>query len=157
LAECVVAHLPRRHQELAALPLALAAHMAVHRDVVGWVRKGGGGLLAGQQGVVGGRCQCVPAEETVRTQPPQIALPRYGLTFHDLKFVRRRHRLFRRIERLNQKIDLWRFETRRLDLEVERCIRQLLQDDRQFAMIPARALRQLLSASIRALACCSVR
>ena len=72
-AKFVFGHLAGGHRKLAVFLRALAAHMALHPDVVGRVGEDGGGLLSGEQRVIGLRFQRVPAEETVAPKRPKIA------------------------------------------------------------------------------------
>ena len=132
------------HRKFAVFPRAFAAHMALYPDVVGGIRENGGGFLSGEKRVIGARIQGVPAEEAVGAKDPQVAQAGYRRAFGGLKFVRGVRGFVRRLERLNPQIDLGRLEARRLDLEIERYVRKLLQNNRHFAIVPARAVRQLV-------------
>jgi hypothetical protein len=75
---------------------------------------------------------------------PQVVGAGYRRTMGSLKVVRGVRGFVWRLERLNPQIDLGRLEARRLDLEIEGYLRKLLQNNRHFAIVPARAVGQLV-------------
>ena len=113
---------------------ALAAHMALHPNVVGRIREDGGGFLSGEQCAIGVRIQGIPTEQTVIAQGPNVTRSRYGRALSDLKLVLGIPGLVRRLQRLNSQIDLRRLEAGRINLEIERYVRKLFQNNRDFAV-----------------------
>ena len=67
-----------------------------------------------------------------------------GRALSDLKLVLGIPELVRRLQRLNSQIDLRRLEAGRINLEIERDVRKLFQNNRHFAIIPAGAVGQLV-------------
>ena len=118
--------------------------MPLHPNVVGRISEDGGGFLSGEQCATGVRIQGIPTEETVVAQGPNVTRSRYGRALSDLKFVLGIPGLVRRLQRLNSQIDLRRLEAGRINLEIERYVRKLFQNNRHFAIIPVRAVGQLV-------------
>ena len=143
-AERVFGNFSDSHRKFALFLRAFAAHIAFHPDIVGWIGENCGGFLSGEERVICLRIQCVPAEEAVAAKGPQVVGAGYRRTMGSLKFVRGVRGFVWRLERLNPQIDLGRLEARRLDLEIEGYVRKLLQNNRNFAIVPARAVRQLV-------------
>ena len=68
-----LAHLAATHREVAMTNAAEAADMAIDGDVVGRIGEHEFRLGAREQLVVGGLVSCIPAQQAMATEQPQIS------------------------------------------------------------------------------------
>ena len=130
-------HLAGCHGELAVLHPAQPADVTRDRDVVGWVGEDGGRYRTVEQELVAGRIERVAAEQTVRTDLPEIARSRHG----DRRGLRCRIGWIGvQIAGIQQNVDLGGLEAGHFDLDVE--LEQLGQLEPQGIGIPAGILGQ---------------
>jgi hypothetical protein len=71
-AECIFGELAGGHREFTVFPRALAAHMALHPDIIGRICEDGDGLVSRKESAIGVRIQCASAKEAMRPEGPEV-------------------------------------------------------------------------------------